>query len=415
MRRAALLAALLLCACDPKTPPATPQAAPAPASIPALTPDAPLDATRVEAGRALATRFECNRCHVISDLPTIPQEKHCVGCHTAIFAGELDAEYGAEVTAGWRKHITHLTLVPTLTGAARRLRREWLVAYLREPHDLRPRLNSMMPRLAMTEAEAASIADWLLGHEGAAQPRATGGDVARGQRLLGERGCMSCHSFTGAPPIPASEIPVPVPPEQLAQAMTLAPDLAHTRARLRPLDLLAWLADPAAIKPDARMPRIPLTDQERVDLAAALLDTPLTAPTPQAMPARLPLLTRPVAYEEVEQRVFKKTCWHCHSDPDFVDGDGGPGNTGGFGFKGRGVQLGDEVGVQSGRIGDNGKRASLFAPAPDGLPWLVSVMMARHAEVRGTTVPGVRGMPLGLTPMTLEEIQLVESWIAQRQ
>jgi hypothetical protein len=53
-------------------------------------------------------------------------------------------------------------------------------------------------------------------------------------------------------------------------------------------------------------------------------------------------------------------------------------------------------------------------PAPDGLPWLVSVLMARHAEVRGHQVEGVRGMPLGLPPMSLEDIQLVESWIAQR-
>ena len=28
-------------------------------------------------------------------------------------------------------------------------------------------------------------------------------------------------------------------------------------------------------------------------------------------------------------------------------------------------------------------------------------------------VPGVRGMPLGLPALSLEEIQLVESWVAQ--
>jgi cytochrome c5 len=406
----ALLALLTGCERRP-TPPAAP--APPTITIPARQADVALDAARIAAGREVALRFECNRCHATADLPVPPQEKHCVNCHIAIFAGELDEEYGEEVTRGWRARIVHLRQVPSLLGAAR-LERAWLIDYLQHPHDLRPRLPAMMPRLAVSPTDAAALADWLTGREASAQPRAAGGDAARGRALMGERGCMSCHSFTGSPTIPASAIPVTVEPEQLARAMALAPDLAQVRGRLRPLDLLAWLEDPSALKPDASMPRIPLTEAERVDIAAALLDTPLTPPaTP--MPERLPLLEREVSYEEVERRVFKKVCWHCHSDADFVEGDGGPGNTGGFGFKGRGVQLGDEVGVESGRLDDAGKRGSLFRPAPDGLPWLVSVMWARHAEVRGQVVPGVRGMPLGLTPMTLEEIQLVETWIAQRE
>jgi hypothetical protein len=47
------------------------------------------------------------------------------------------------------------------------------------------------------------------------------------------------------------------------------------------------------------------------------------------------------------------------------------------------------------------------------MPWLVAAMYARHVEVAGGKVEGVRGMPLGLPPMTLEEIQLVETWISQ--
>ena len=38
---------------------------------------------------------------------------------------------------------------------------------------------------------------------------------------------------------------------------------------------------------------------------------------------------------------------------------------------------------------------------------------ARHAEEAGRPDPAVRGMPLGLPPIPLEDIQLVESWIAQ--
>ena len=39
--------------------------------------------------------------------------------------------------------------------------------------------------------------------------------------------------------------------------------------------------------------------------------------------------------------------------------------------------------------------------------------MARHREVEGEPIDGVTGMPLGLPPVPLEDIQLVESWIAQ--
>lgn len=42
----------------------------------------------------------------------------------------------------------------------------------------------------------------------------------------------------------------------------------------------------------------------------------------------------------------------------------------------------------------------------------MKALLARHDEVGGENGP-VRGMPLGYDPLSLEEIQLVESWIAQ--
>jgi hypothetical protein len=40
-------------------------------------------------------------------------------------------------------------------------------------------------------------------------------------------------------------------------------------------------------------------------------------------------------------------------------------------------------------------------------------MLARWAEVAGQPNPKIRGMPLGLPPMSMEDIQLVASWVAQ--
>jgi hypothetical protein len=124
-------------------------------------------------------------------------------------------------------------------------------------------------------------------------------------------------------------------------------------------------------------------------------------------------MRRPVAWQEVADRVFRKVCWHCHSAPFYAAGDGGPGNTGGFGFRPRGLDLSTHAGISSGLIGDDGRRRGVFAPTADGTPRIIAVLMARRLEERGGEVPGIRGMPLGLPAMSLEDIQLVETWIDQ--
>jgi hypothetical protein len=43
----------------------------------------------------------------------------------------------------------------------------------------------------------------------------------------------------------------------------------------------------------------------------------------------------------------------------------------------------------------------------------VRALLARHAEERGAATGEVRGMPLGYPALSLEDIQLVETWIAQ--
>lgn len=40
-------------------------------------------------------------------------------------------------------------------------------------------------------------------------------------------------------------------------------------------------------------------------------------------------------------------------------------------------------------------------------------LLARYDEENGAETGAVRGMPLGYDPLSLEEIQLVETWVAQ--
>jgi hypothetical protein len=189
--------------------------------------------------------------------------------------------------------------------------------------------------------------------------------------------------------------------------------LRFARQRSEPAALVRWLLDPAKVKHDAAMPKLDLSEADARDLAAFLSYGELQAPPSRPRFERLPVLARRVGFDEVNERVFAVTCRHCHTNPDLAGGDGGPGNTGGFGFKPRKIDFSSYQGIQSGGVDARGERVSLFAPTSEGVPRLVAALVARAREDSGQESDEVRGMPLGLPPLSGEQIQLVESWVAQ--
>ena len=375
-------------------------------------------------GAALLAQYECSRCHegndpaVVEGGPAFPvppratDDKHCFRCHQAILQGIKKASKPA-VTNRWKDNVAHLRDVPTLVQVGKRFRRGWIERFLLEPHDLRPRLEPTMPRLALTPEQARDLAAYYAGEDSDAAVEApAGSNPANGAKLLNTKGCGSCHVFSGAPPL-AGAAPVRPGATGLTPAMTLAPDLRFARDRLRPGALVAWLKSPKAMKPDTVMPETGLNDAEARDMAAYILTAPLAAIEPPRVPERLPVLSRPVSYDEVSQKVFRKTCWHCHSEPDYAIGDGGPGNTGGFGFRPRGLNLAQYDGIASGSLDDQGERRSVFEATSDG-PRMLSVLLSRQHEEAGQSSRAVtRGMPLGLPALSPADVQLVETWIAQ--
>lgn len=361
-------------------------------------------------GGSLLARFECNRCHRIDRTPDPPLEKQCLGCHERILSGAFNAP--AELLTQWQGRLTSLTAVPSLIGTTKRFKRSWLADYLMSPVDLRPSLPATMPRLQLKREEAEQLAE-LLAPENTREPALTG-SPADGRRKFGALGCGGCHRFSGAD-VPASgPPPVVLDSTALARAIALAPDLRFTRERFRRENLARWIRDPASLKADTPMPALPMSDSDAADLAAWILTTPLVAAPAAEVPKPPPLLAREVRWPEVEERVFRKICRHCHADGAYAFGDGGPGNTGGFGFPARGFNLATFQGISSGiRDRYTGRRASVFAAGPDGTtPLIVAAMLARHAEIAGRPDPRVRGMPLGLPPIPLEDIQKVATWIS---
>ncbi len=403
---------LFALACFTLTLPALVLAQPAPPDAPGVKP-ATLD------GAALAIAYECNRCHEGAGLESPTADKACVGCHAAIQSGRFEAP--PDVLAHWQKAVVDLTAAPSL-DASQRLRRSWVRDFLLKPHDLRPNMSASMPRLDLDRPKAEALARWLVPGVDAeltekADPRWLSWP-SRGRRIMERTGCMTCHVMTGLEPgISPTSLPVPMTPAELALGTMLAPDLAFVRTRLREDSLVSWLMNPRAMKPTSAMPSLGLSRNEAEDVAAYLLEVSLKAPPARKVPERLPVLERRVPFKEVQARVFHKVCWHCHSEADLALGDGGPGNTGGFGFAPRGLNLRDYASITAGSIGPDGSRRSIFKPLTDGsmagTPRLLAHMLARQVEETGGVVEGIRGMPLGLPAFSPEDIQLVESWILQ--
>jgi cytochrome c2 len=339
----------------------------------------------------------------------MPTEQHCTHCHEDISTGRFGA--GTPKIGEWRRSVAPYRYAPSLDAIGKRFRRDWLTQFLGKPYDLRPHLAATMPRLAVSQSQAEDLAAYLTRDAPPETRDAATGNAVTGRALMEQKGCGGCHEFSGVPPLPSTPNPTAAN-EALRRAISLAPDLRHTRERFRPDALAAWLLDPSAVKPGTPMPSHGFVPSEARDVAAYVLHAELTPVAAVAPRERLPILSHPVTYREVSERVFSITCRHCHGDADAAGGDGGPGNTGGFGFSPRRLDLSDYRGTNAGLVGDDGERHSIFEKDSSGVPLLVSALVRRQNEETGGTSE-LRGMPLGLPAVSAEDVQLVESWIAQ--
>jgi cytochrome c5 len=353
-----------------------------------------------ERGKALLGEFQCQRCHEGTGLAAPALDQDCVGCHEQIATDKFNA--APSKLAKWKPHIMAYRDVPSLTALGGRVRPSWLMQYLQSPHDLRPGLAPTMPRLALSAEQARDIATYLTLSESAPVTALhvpnDSTRIGRGRELMAARGCVTCHEMSG------SGLASPPAARPAPRAQGLAPDLRFARQRSEPGVIMRWLLDPAKIKHDTAMPNLALSADDARDLAAFLSFAELMPDAKRPEAPRLALLERRVGFDEVNEKVFAVTCRHCHTNPDSANGDGGPGNTGGFGFKPRKIDFSSYQGIQ---------RVSLFTPMSDGVPRLVAALVARRREEAGHMSDEVRGMPLGLPPLSPEQIQLVESWVAQ--
>lgn len=398
-------------------------------------------------GRAAMQRAECTRCHDVTDpagdgrgVSPAPRGRHCVGCHTWILSTRGDADAIARHRhryPDWDRYlesIEHFTRLPDLGTIARRVRPEFLRAFLDAPFDLRPHLDESMVPVQLSARDKDAVVAYLRELAGdqavprgaPAAPEPSAARVAAGRAAFERAGCASCH-VVGNERFGADYTPALY--AAMKSRALLAPNLRHVRARIPRDVLVRYIADPQAVDPRSTMPRLDLPAGDIEQIADYLLSGDADVPAPPA-PLRagdVAVLDRPVGFDEVYARVFGRICVHCHMNADANGGDGGPGNTGGLGFAGAGLDLETYAGMRRGALRD-GRRVSVLDPGPDGSPpLLLQSLLRRHAEAAARDARPVYGdaaivarpagdrpgMPLGLPPLPPRDLQLVKTWLAQ--
>jgi hypothetical protein len=394
-------------------------------------------------GRTVAAKAQCNRCHAISGgLPASARDLHCVDCHTWILGTKGDAAAIAkqrEAFPDWDRYlesIVHFTRLPDLGTLTRRVKPSAVRAYLDAPHDLRPHLEESMIPVRLTAAEKDALVAWLASLSGPdvapeeappAPETLEPARIAAGRETFVQKGCPTCHVFGNVRFQPGFDAAFY---RAMGPAAQLAPNLRFARDRLPRSVFVRFVQNPQAVDPSVTMPALGVTPAEAERLADFVYgaDPQLGEVVPPQVP-EVPVLARPVPFDEVYDEVLGKICVHCHMDPAINNGDGGAGNTGGLSYAGKRLALESYAGLKRGLLRD-GRRVSVTAPGPNGEPpLLLSALLRRHREAArdqrpafadhaGLTAaappdPAAPGMPLGLPALGVTQLGLIKTWLAQ--
>ena len=356
-------------------------------------------------------RYGCVSCHEVPGA-RVSRGQSCTGCHQ-----ELVDRARRRGRAPSVRHYVH---APDLRVAGARLREDYLVSFLQDPHDARPRLEETMPRLPVTEADARLLARWIRRDAPTvwSSPTPRESNAAAGRAVFERVGCATCHELGN------TDFGIHLPPEALmglGRAAYEAPNLRYVRDRLDPDVALAWIEDPRSVSPHTQMPETNLSHADAVLVRDYLWFADPGAPSPRPAP-RIDLrpMAREVRFRDV-RRVFAQSCIHCHAHTDGRSASA-------LGFEPSSLDLSTLEGVRAGVRYPDGTTRSILEPDDSGIAPLLQRLLRRHEEaVRDVSAPQQDalgpveraapeadvGMPLGLPPLDPADIRLIATWIAQ--
>lgn len=371
----------------------------------------PVVAAEPSGGHQAVQKGDCAMCHVTPGVAAPDRAGSCVSCHEWVRSVSQNPTARAKALeffplwTRYERNVVSYFAVPDLGVAAARLDPAWIQEWLGNPHDLRPAMPETMVRLGLSPGELGEIAAWFGAQQQPvpATPAPSTTNIEAGKSLFATRGCIACHSFGAVYPGPG---------------IASAPDLQHSRKRMKSDRIVAWIQNPTALHPKAVMPNLGISLADAILLRDFLVLADPGGSTAKA-PPKLAKLPRPscdgksppsssptVRWEQVESQVFGKICVHCHMDPSQNEGRAGPGNAGGFGWAATGIELQSREGVAA------------HAPA------ILDAMLRRRDELpRDVVLPGQvpadiqrpakPGMPLGLPAIPDTDIQMVATWMSE--
>lgn len=217
-------------------------------------------------------------------------ELGCVSCH--------GGETGLPVRRG-----------PDLKTVTTRARAEWLQAFIADP--ARVHAGTTMPHL-LAGRPAEDVAD-VVHYLGTLTPKSTAKpklmrhiNADRGRDLYHTRGCVACHA-------PRDDYAPPDGRPPAAEFTYRATGLPVLTEKYVLGTLAEFIRDPLKVRPDGRMPRIELEEQDALDIASYLLG--LKGSDGEAVPKLAPFTADPSRAARGRGIVAALRCVACHDLP----------------------------------------------------------------------------------------------------
>lgn len=170
------------------------------------------------------------------------EKYNCLGCHNLAGQGG--------------------TIAPNLAYEGSKVRSDWLLSFLKQPHQIRPLTQARMPTFPLTEQEAVNVRDYIMmafldervPKVGQVAQTITPELAAQGEKLYWEKyPCFTCHQIQGK-----------------TGGAAVGPDLTDAWKRLNPDWMVQWIKNPQAFDPASLMPNLGVPDAEAVALVAYL-------------------------------------------------------------------------------------------------------------------------------------------------
>jgi mono/diheme cytochrome c family protein len=253
-------------------------------------------------------------------------EALCIKCHQGVqhLAGAETIAKGEKLFEDLGCHGCHLTegyedlakqggvtaIGPSLRRIGAKADPGWLVRWIKNPHEFRPR--TRMPNFMFSEDQATAIAayllstshapseEWLTAHPVPAVAVAAD-SVAQGKALVDSLGCRACHAL--APDEVAG---------QVGSNKDIAPNLSHIAEKTDARWIYHWIRNPRGYSAVARMPSLRLSEDEARVITAYLSTLGERRPVPDGLADRL---ADPATIATGEKLVRKYGCAGCHDIP----------------------------------------------------------------------------------------------------